>query len=224
MKMHDYNRAGVTSLHSSFRCSKVVTLGRAGLSAAGRRPSLPVTKQGEYGMRGMTLALGLAALLAAPAAAQTGSGTAIVDSLTACRTIAGAEARLACFDRAAAALDTAVKAKDVRIVSRQDVRKAKRSLFGFTLPKIDLFGGGRDEDDADEPAFTEINTTVASAKPGPNGRVEIRLADESEAVWTTTEPMKFPPRAGEKIRIRKGTLGNYFLNVGGRGYKGMRLR
>lgn len=156
------------------------------------------------------------------AMAQTGSGDRVLRSFAECRAIAAAEARLACFDKAAASLEAAVKAKDVTIVDRQDVRKARRSLFGFTLPKIDLFGGGRQ--DEKEEAFTEINTTVASARPGGGGRVEIRLADEGDAVWQVIDPMPFPPKAGAKIRIRQGALGNYFLSVEGRSYRGMRLR
>ena len=160
---------------------------------------------------------------AAQASAQTGSSERVLRSFTDCRAIAAADARLACFDKAAASLEAAVRAKDVTIVDRQDLRKARRSLFGFTLPKIDLFGGkGRSEDKSDD--FTEINTSVASARPVANGRVEIRLADESEAVWQTTDPMNFPPRAGAKIRIRAGAMGNYFLFVDGRSYRGMRLR
>ncbi len=36
--------------------------------------------------------------------------------------------------------------------------------------------------------------------------------------------MSFPPRAGEKVRIRKGAMGGYFMNVGGRSYRALRLR
>ncbi|MET0376651.1 MAG: hypothetical protein ABW128_20655 [Rhizorhabdus sp.] len=159
------------------------------------------------------------------AQAQTGSSERVLRSFSDCRAIAAPDARLACFDKAAASLEAAVKAKDVTIVDRQDVRKARRSLFGFTLPKIDLFGGsGPARPDEKEDAFTELNTTVASSRPVANGRVEIRLVGEGDPVWQTTDPMNFPPRAGEKIRIRQGTLGNYFLFVGGRSYRGMRLR
>ncbi len=173
---------------------------------------------------GLFVAMGLLCCTAG-ARAQTGSSERVLRSFTDCRAIAAPDARLACFDKAAGALEAAVKAKDVTIVDRQDVRKARRSLFGFTLPKIDLFGGsGPTRPDEKEDAFTELNTTVASARPAANGRVEIRLADESNAVWQTTDPMNFPPKPGDKIRIRQGTLGNYFLAVGGRSYRGMRLR
>jgi hypothetical protein len=169
-----------------------------------------------------------AALLSCCAAvghAQAGPGERVLQGLRDCRAITAAEARLACFDKATAALEAAVTAKDVRIVDRQEIRKARRSLFGFTIPKVALFGGGDGDEPEkdDEDAFTEINTTVASARAVENGRVEIRLVGE-DAVWRTTDPMNWPPKAGAKIRIRKGTLGNYFMAVDGRSVRGMRIR
>jgi hypothetical protein len=172
----------------------------------------------------------VAALLScctAGAQAQAGPGERVLQGLRDCKAIAAAEARLACFDKATAALEAAVDAKDVRIVDRQDIRKARRSLFGFTIPKVALFGGGDDEGDGkggdDEDMFTEINTTVASARGVENGRIEIRLVGE-DAVWRTTDPMAWPPKPGAKIRIRRGTLGNYFISVDGRAVRGMRIR
>jgi hypothetical protein len=158
-----------------------------------------------------------------PAMAQTPSGADIVQSLARCRTIAAADARLACFDKASATLDDAVQAKTVTIVGQQEIREARRSLFGFTLPRVGLFGGdGAGSRPKEE--FEELNTTIASVRPAANGRVEVRLA-ENDAVWVTTDPMPFPPRAGAKIRIRKGAMGNYFLAIEGqRSVRGMRLR
>lgn len=153
-------------------------------------------------------------------------GERVLQSFASCRAIAAPEARLDCFDKAATALETAVKAKDVTIVDRQEVRKARRSLFGFTLPRIALFGGGDDDksDQKEVEAFTELNTTVTSARGVANGRVEFRIA-EGDALWVTTDPMPFVPAAGAKIRIRKGALGNYFISIAGeRSVRGMRLR
>ena len=167
-----------------------------------------------------TIALALSG--SAHAAEPDGAGSRVLQTFAQCRAITDPAQRLDCFDKAAGALEQAVKANDVRIVDRGDIRKARRSLFGFTLPRIDLFGGG--DDDAKEPAFTEINTTVASANQVANGRVEIRLADDTEAVWQTTEAVTFPPKRGAKIRIRKGAIGNYFLTFDGKSIRGMRLR
>ena len=168
----------------------------------------------------------VAAALAAGAAsaAEPRSSDRVLRDFDNCRAISDAPARLACFEKTFDAFETAVKSKEVTIVDKADVRQAKRSLFGFTLPHIDMFAGGRESDADRADDFTEINTTVASARAAERGRVEIRLADESGAVWQTTDPMNFPPKPGDKIRIRQGALGNYFLFMGGRSYRGMRLR
>lgn len=182
-------------------------------------------------MRGWIVAVALVgAAVAAQAAprksAVSASGERVVKSFTACRAIAAADERLACFDKAAAALESAVESKTVTILDRTDVQKTRRSLFGFTLPRFGIFGDD-DEDEADEKerrAFTEINTTVASARQSGYGRYDIRLADETGAVWQTTEPLPDTPKAGSKIRIRKGTIGSYFINVDGRTVRGIRIR
>lgn len=162
------------------------------------------------------------ALMAASATAQTGGAAAdrVLRAFDACRQIVPAEERAACFDQSAAALARAVAAREVRIVDRREVDKARRSLFGFTLPNLNIFGGGGDRDAA---PFVEINSTVQSARAAENGRAQIVLADEGNAVWLTTDPLSFPPRPGARIRIRKGTLGNYFLNVDGRTYRATRV-
>jgi hypothetical protein len=172
------------------------------------------------GTLGVTLALTLAG--AAPAAEPDAAGERVLQSFAQCRTIADQAQRLACFDKAAGALEQAVRAKDVRIVDRGDVNKVRRSLFGFTLPRLNLFGN--DEEDGKEQIFTEINSTIAAVRPVANNRVEIRLADETGAVWQTTDPMNFPPKPGAKIRIRRGTLGNFFMMIDGKSVRGMRLR
>ena len=159
------------------------------------------------------------------AAAEQPSSDRVLMSLTRCREVADSAARLDCFDKATTALEIAVKAKDVTILDRQDIRKARRSLFGFTLPRFGLFGGGdRDDEPAERQEFEELNTTIASVRQVANSRVELRLT-EGDAVWVTTDPMPFPPKPGAKVRIRKGALGNYFIAIDGmRSVRGVRLR
>ena len=161
--------------------------------------------------------------------AQPTSAERVLQSFSGCRAVAAADARLRCFEEATTALENQVSAKKVTILDREDVTKARKSLFGFTVPRIALFGGGDGPSGAtdkrdDQPEFNELNTTIVSVRPGGNGRVELRLA-EDDAVWMTTDPVPFPPKPGAKIRIRKGALGNYFLTIdGARSVRGMRLR
>ncbi|WP_022686273.1 hypothetical protein [Sphingomonas phyllosphaerae] len=160
---------------------------------------------------------------AVPAAAQERDAAGrVLSGFAECRQIEAAPPRLACLEAAAVALEQAVKAKDIRIVDRADVRKARRSLFGLNLAGVGVLGA--EDEKSETAAFVAIESTVRSSRPGPNGRVEITLTDESGAVWQTTEAMSFPPKAGEKVRIRKGAMGGYFMNVGGRSYRALRLR
>ena len=179
-------------------------------------------------MNRITVATLLSLLAGSGAAhAQTAASSRVFEPFARCRAIASAQARADCFDAAARELEGAVKSKDITIVDRQEVRAARRSLFGFTLPRIGLFDGGDHNDDGRMPAreeIKEIETTISSATVAANGRVEFRVAD-GNAMWTTTDPMAFPPKPGDKVRIRRGTLGNYFIAVAGqRSVRGMRLR
>ncbi|WP_419814258.1 hypothetical protein [Glacieibacterium sp.] len=175
-------------------------------------------------VRCMVTALVLTMSVGAEAATSPSASDRVLQPFADCRAIGAPDARLACFDKAAASLEAAVAARDVRIVDRQEIGRVKRSLFGFALPRVALFDGGDRKTGRDEPDFTEIDTTIASARRVENDRIELQLADE-DARWRTTEPMSFTPRNGAKIHIRKGALGNYFLSIAGeRTVRGMRVR
>lgn len=154
---------------------------------------------------GLLLMLATAAL-AAPAAAQQASGGNAVDAITACRDIADSAGRLACFDKAVATLAAARDKKEVVVLDRAEVQKTRRSLFGFMLPRIKLFGGGDDDDNAED--IKEINGSVAGVSAVAGDRWTVTLDDDTR--WITTESARgFPPRAGETVRIRRAALGSY---------------
>lgn len=160
---------------------------------------------------------------AAPLAAQTPKPARPYTALQACRAITDSTQRLACFDRAAADLDAAAKSEEVVIVDRQEVKKARKGLFGFTLPRIGFLSGrdGNAEDQADE---QQLEDTVAGARSIMGGRWRITLS--SGAVWETLEiDSRFTdPRPGLKVTLDKAMLGSYFLQVGkGRSVKARRL-
>lgn len=182
-------------------------------------------------MHARTITAGIVLLFCTSEAhAASGASTRVMDSFEKCRAIAAAADRADCFDAAAHGLEAAVQSKEITIVDRQEVRTARRSLFGFTLPRIGLFDGGDRDDRSDDPRTAsrdevkEIQTTISSARAAANGRIEFRIAD-GDALWTTTDPVAFPPKPGQKVRIRKGALGNYFIAIDGqRSVRGMRLR
>lgn len=148
-----------------------------------------------------------------------------LQSLLACRQVADAGERLACFDRQAAAFEEARAKREVVVVDREQVRSSQRSIFGLTLPRIPLLGNGgsRGEDEA-AGVPNEISGTIRSVRETREGKW---LVGVDEAVWQTTEVAVFegPPRVGTKVTIRRGSLGSFILvPEGRRGLRAIRLR
>lgn len=142
-------------------------------------------------------------------------GAKAFDQVLACKTIADPAQRLACYDQNVGALADAKAKKDIVVVDRQEVREAKRSLFGFTLPNLRIFGdsdGGKSKS-ADEPEETEITAAVRSARQDGDGNWIIVLDDG--AVWhQTAGDIALAPKSGMQVTIRRAALGSYFLRVG----------
>lgn len=166
-------------------------------------------------------ALAVSASTAAAADAPPSPASPLVSSLEACRAITEDAQRLACFDRETARLVSAVKGGDIAVLDKAEVRRARRSLFGLPLPKLPFFSGDKSADDAPD----EIESTIKSVQPIGRGRFRMVLADH-DAVWETLDnPMRLhPPQVGDKIVIRRGMLGSYFLRIAGQiGVKGRRV-
>ena len=160
------------------------------------------------------------ALLALPAAAADkpkDPPPAVVQKLLDCRALTDAAQRLACLDAGVAALAGAVERNDVVVADKEQLKKARRSLFGITLPSFNLFGSGKDDDeDTDElGALKQIEATIKSARPLPGGNWRFVLDDDSRWVQTDSRPLPRDPRAGMPIRIRRAAVGTFFANVDG---------
>lgn len=143
------------------------------------------------------------------------AGAKAFDQLLACKAVADPAQRLACYDQTVGTLADAKAKKDIVVVDRQEVREAKRSLFGFTLPNLRIFGdSGPDKGKgAEEPEETEITATVRSAREDGDGNWIIVLDDG--AVWhQTAGEIAIAPKPGGQVTIRKAALGSYFLRVG----------
>jgi len=152
-----------------------------------------------------------AATLGGPAPAQDRASNALIGAVTACRSEQDGAARLRCYDAAAAALAEAESSGKVVVVDREDVRKTRRSLFGFSLPKLPFFSG----DDSAESQQDEITATVAAA--GALGYDKYRVKLEDGALWETTEgsPNVRGPRRGDTVVIKRGPLGSYMMKIAG---------
>jgi hypothetical protein len=144
-----------------------------------------------------------------------------VSVIVGCRDQADPQARLRCYDAAAAVLANATASGSIVVLDKEEVRKTRRSLFGFSLPKLPFFSGDKSQDEEQE----EIVSQIASAKSLRHGRWEMDLG--SAGVWRTIEAFQSAklPKAGDTVKIRSGMLGGYFITVGNaRTVKGVRVR
>lgn len=176
-------------------------------------------------MRAATAFFSIAAITAfgaAPASAKSPPPQSpLVTALDRCRTIPDPTQRLACFDSAAGSLVAAARSGQVSVVDRGELRQARRSLFGFSMPKLPFFAGDESANDVSD----EIETTIKAAGSIGNGKYRIILT-EGNAVWETTETSISlrDPKAGQKITIKRGPMGSYFLRINGqRGVRGRRV-
>lgn len=145
----------------------------------------------------------------------------LVTAIAACRQIADPAQRLACFDKASGDLVAATDKGDVRIVDRSELRQARRSLFGFNMPRLPFFSG---DDSADE-AAKKLVSKVTAVRALPHDRYQVRLADGG-ALWETLESYGafHAPKVGDSVEINRGPLGSYILRFGKqRGIKGRRI-
>lgn len=146
------------------------------------------------------------------------SATSPLSVISACRLVTGEAARLACYDAAAAALERAVASKEVVVLSPKEVKQTRRSLFGFSVPKLPFLGSN------DEGESSEIEAKLKSARSLGYGKW--RLVLEDGATWETTEATRgeVVPGPGTEVRIKRGILGSYMINIAGtRGVKARRV-
>lgn len=143
---------------------------------------------------------------------------AAVQSLLSCRSIADSALRLACYDKAAQGFAEAVTKREVVVIDKARANEARRSLFGFSIPNFGaLLGGGGDE-------INQIQSTVQGAVENGDGSFTITLADGSAWMQTDSTPVALPPRRGDKVVVKRGTLGSYFLKLGSQpGFKAKRI-
>lgn len=163
------------------------------------------------------LFLEFAALAAATQPAADPAPQPSPQAVFACRTLPDVE-RLRCYDRTVAAMQAAVASGSVAIVNREELQRARRSLFGLKVPSMPLLNRSGGEEQA------KIETTIRAVRPFERGKWEIVLADG--AVWQTTEEdtRSIDPRAGAVVTIGRGSLGSYILTWrGGRPQRAKRV-
>lgn len=152
----------------------------------------------------------LAVLTASPAAASTEEPpvrSELFDKLLDCRSILDGTKRLACFDGQSEAVAAAQKKGDVVVLSKQDLKETRRTLFGFSLPKFSLRGIRMDD-----PGIDKLEATVAAVRP--TGYYWSITLDQESGTWETTEPLNRQPGKGDKAVIKRAMLGGYLGTIG----------
>ena len=132
-----------------------------------------------------------------------------IQRLLACRSVMDNAARLACFDKETQTVAGAFSTGDVVALDREKVRSTRRSLFGFHVPTLgNVFGG-------DDNEIKQVDGVVAAVDGNADGGYTIRLEDGARWSQTDGKPIALEPRRGDKVVVRRGAMGSYFLSVGG---------
>lgn len=157
-------------------------------------------------------AVPIALAAAAPAAAKDKDDELtlppVYSAVIGCKAQSDAASRLACFDKAVAAMDAAQRGKDIVIADRTAIREARRGLFGLSLPKIKLFGGGEGDEEV-----KEISGTLTAIRSASDGMPIFVLEDGAR--WKQTEGGPNFAKSGDPIRIRRTAMGGFMANIKG---------
>ena len=121
-------------------------------------------------------------MLVLPVAAAGQDTPAVVTAVYQCRTLSDDAARLACFDKAAAALEQA--------------QNTRALVFG-------------DEDAFPRFEGAELKSKIETVSASQAGRYVITLADGTRWLQTEWTRFMFDPKAGDSIVIRRGVTGTY---------------
>jgi hypothetical protein len=141
-------------------------------------------------------------------------------TLLACHAIRDEGLRLACYDREVAAFEAAERDRKVIVLDQEQVRSTRRSLFGFSLPSLNLFGK-RPDKAADRGVATsdDIATLDASVKTIERlGDGQVAFTLDNGARWAQTDGRTISLariRPGTNVRITRGALGSYFAAFAG---------
>jgi hypothetical protein len=140
-----------------------------------------------------------------------------VTALQECRKKTEAADRLACYDKAVDDLSAATASQDVVVIERTEVRKARKGLFGFSLPRIG-FLAGRDGNKEDEDDAKRFEGKIVSVREIAQGGWQFTV--EGGAIWMTLETsFSFKTPAPDRmVLIERGALGSYSARVGNGGW------
>jgi hypothetical protein len=175
----------------------------------------------QFIILGMLATLGVAPLAQAKEAGPPGQKLPdTYQAMLDCRAITDAAARLACFDLHVGALAQSQTSGEVVITDKTAIREARRGLFGFSLPSLNIFGSGDGKAKSED--LDRIETTVAQVRRSSTGGLKLVLAESGTWEQTDGRVLAFTPKAGSNILITKGAMGSYFVRIDGQ--PGIKMR
>lgn len=140
-------------------------------------------------------------MIGAPVVAQTTQPN--LRNLYACRTVAGTEARLGCYERQAGILEEAERRDEIAVVDRRAEQQRRRAGFGAKVS---------DEARAAS-TLAEIRSTLVSATPDRAGLYVFALADGARWAQVDDAPIPGRLRPGSAVVVRRTMLGGYKMTI-----------
>jgi len=150
----------------------------------------------------------MAVTMAQGAAAAPPPSAPAVQAVIDCAKIGPNDQRLACFDAAVAAMAKAQTTGDLVAIDRAQRRAARRQAFGFSLPSLAFLDRGEKAEEVNN-----LETAVTAVARGADGKWVITV--EGGGVWRQTDnnDLSKDPRVGSAVKITKGVLGAFFMNI-----------
>ena len=108
-------------------------------------------------------------------------------------------------------LPEAQKNNQIVVAGQDEVREARRGLFGLTLPRIKLFGGGK----GGGGQVDAITSKIKSVSRHRTKKWVITLDDN--AVWRQTDAvlLRRSPKAGNDVVLERKAMGRYTAKING---------
>ncbi|MDX3909914.1 MAG: hypothetical protein QHC67_08850 [Sphingobium sp.] len=140
---------------------------------------------------------------------------AIFTELLKCRGITNEQERLTCFDRQVAAMESAAQRDEVVVLDKGELIKTRKTLFGFSFPKLPFLGGNEDSgEETKGEGFDHIVAKIASVKSLGHGKWQIGLEDGAQ--WATTEQIVVrDPEVGQTIEVKRAAMGSFMGKIEG---------
>lgn len=175
------------------------------------------------GLTGATFA-GLL-LLGVSAAAQDKNDletSPLVDKLATCTSITDDTERLACFDKEVGAFVGAANEGDVKVVEKEEINKARKKLFGYSVPDAGIFKAKTKEE---KEANRRLTSTITKVRQMSSKEWHIWI-EEGNARWRMKNTsIRFrAPKVGDTVEFKPASMGTYWIRVNGRkGVRGNRV-